>query len=79
MISQFKTGDRVKLKTSHQRMTVNGIARNCSFPGIALINDRYECVWHDGIKQQRAIFHTDELEWFVPRYDIFSLKNCWSL
>jgi uncharacterized protein YodC (DUF2158 family) len=79
MINQFKPGDLVKLKTGRQPMTIKGVATKPSSLGIVLINDQYECSWHDGLQQQKAIFHSDELEWFVPRYDMLQLKNCWSL
>jgi uncharacterized protein YodC (DUF2158 family) len=43
-------------------MTIRGFAFKPSSQGAIIIQDRYECVWHDGRKQQKAVFHKDSLE-----------------
>jgi uncharacterized protein YodC (DUF2158 family) len=64
MANHFKPGDLVRLKISNQIMTVVGI-----------IDDRYECVWHDGIKNQKAVFHKDALESIAPYFDSMHFAN----
>jgi uncharacterized protein YodC (DUF2158 family) len=75
MTNQFKAGDLVKLKISNQQMTVKGFATKPSSEGIILIKDRYECVWYDGAKHQRAVFHADALDRLAPYYDKMHFAN----
>jgi uncharacterized protein YodC (DUF2158 family) len=64
MANHFNLGDLVMLKISNQIMTVVGI-----------IDDRYECVWHDGTKNQKAVFHKDALESIASYYDSMHVAN----
>ncbi|HXL56028.1 MAG TPA: DUF2158 domain-containing protein [Chitinophagaceae bacterium] len=75
MTIQFKAGDLVKLKISHQHMTIKGFATQPSSQGTILIKDRFECVWYDGMKQQKAVFHKDALEWLAPYHDTLHFAN----
>ena len=75
MQNQFKAGDLVKLKISNQIMTVKGIATNPSSNGKVIINDRYECMWCDGTKNQKAVFSKDALEPIAPYYDSMHFAN----
>jgi uncharacterized protein YodC (DUF2158 family) len=75
MINQFKIGDLVKLKISNQQMTIRAFATKPSSEGILLIKDRFECVWYDGRKQQKAVFHQDALEWLAPYHDTMHFAN----
>jgi uncharacterized protein YodC (DUF2158 family) len=75
MQNQFKPGDLVKLKISNQKMTVKAIATKPSPKGIVIIEDRFECVWYDGTKSQKAVFHKDALESFPPYYDSMHYAN----
>ncbi len=75
MANELKAGDLVKLKESNQKMTVKSIATQPSSQGTALINDNYECVWYNGTKQQKAVFHKDALEWLTPYYDTLHFAN----
>lgn len=74
MANKLKAGDIVKLKGSNQKMTVKGIATP-SLPETELINDNYECVWYNGTKQQKAVFHKDTLDWLTPYYDTLHFAN----
>ena len=69
MNNLFKAGDTVRLKISSQQMTVKGLASRPSSQGNIFIEDRYECVWYDGKKHQKAVFHKDVLELLAPFYD----------
>jgi len=66
MATQFKTGDLVRLKSSNIKMMVKGFATKPSSKGAIIIEDRYLCVWHNGGKEQRAVFHKDALELYLP-------------
>ncbi len=70
-----KFGDLVKLKISSQQMTIKGFATKPSSQGIVLIKDRFECVWYDGSKQQKAVFHQDALERLAPYHDTMHFGN----
>jgi len=75
MANEFKIGDLVKLKISSQQMTIKGFATKPSANGTVLIKDRYECVWYDGEKKQKAVFHQDALEWLAPYHDSMHFGN----
>jgi uncharacterized protein YodC (DUF2158 family) len=75
MVNQFKIGDLVKLKISNQQMTIKGFATKPSSQGTVLIKDRYECIWYDGVKQQKAVFHQDALERLAPYHDTMHFGN----
>ena len=42
---------------------------------VGIIDDRYECVWHDGTKNQKAVFHKDALESIASYYDSMHVAN----
>jgi len=75
MTNRFKPGDLVKLKMSNQEMIVKGIAKKPSSNGTILIQDRYECVWFDGVHHQKAVFHVDALELLAPYHDTLHFGN----
>jgi len=75
MQNQFKPGDLVKLKICNQIMTVKGIATKPSSKGKVIIDHRYECVWYDGTKNQKTVFHKDALEPIAPYYDSMHFAN----
>ena len=75
MSSEFKPGDRVIFKLTSQQMIVKAIAKEPSSNGITIIEDRYVCMWFDGVKDQFAIFHKDLLESFPPYYDSMHYAN----
>jgi uncharacterized protein YodC (DUF2158 family) len=75
MSSPFKPGDLVKLKMSKQKMTVKAQATKPTSRGIIIIEDRYVCIWYDGEKEQKAVFHIDALEAFPPYYDSMHFAN----
>jgi uncharacterized protein YodC (DUF2158 family) len=62
MKNQFKPVDLVKLKVSGQTMTVKGLAIKPSPDGVITIEDRYECLWYNGTKKQKAVFYKDALD-----------------
>jgi uncharacterized protein YodC (DUF2158 family) len=62
MTSKFKAGDKVALKTGSPIMTIKNNAFSETPKGIVSIFNRYECVWSDGGKQQRAVFIEDVLK-----------------
>jgi uncharacterized protein YodC (DUF2158 family) len=61
MKNQFKPGDMVKLKASGQTVTIKDLAIRPSRDGVVTIEDKYVCIWYDGTKTQRAVFHEDAL------------------
>jgi uncharacterized protein YodC (DUF2158 family) len=75
MPTQFKPGNIVKFKISNQKMIVKALATKPSQNGRVVIEDRYECVWHDGTKNQKAVFHKDALEPIAPYYDSMHFAN----
>jgi len=75
MATQFKTGDLVRLKSSNIKMMVKGFATKPSSKGAIIIEDRYLCVWHNGGKEQRAVFHKDALELYPPFHDTMHFAN----
>jgi uncharacterized protein YodC (DUF2158 family) len=62
MIHKFKAGDIVRLKKGSHSMTVKGHATKPVTVGNIPIADKYECMWFDGIKSQKAIFQEDTIE-----------------
>ena len=62
MANKFKVGDVVKLKTGSSSMTIKGYANKHTADGLTQIPDKYECMWFDKSKQQKAIFHEDVIE-----------------
>ncbi len=62
MANKFKAGDTVKLKTGSPTMTVKGNATRSSENGNIMIQDKYECMWSDGNKIQKAVFREDILQ-----------------
>lgn len=62
MANKFKSGDIVKLKTGSQPMTVKGYAATHTPKGNVIITDKYECVWADGKKLQKAIFKEETIQ-----------------
>jgi uncharacterized protein YodC (DUF2158 family) len=75
MNNQFKPGDAVKLKISNMQMMIRGIANIPSEQESIAIKERYECVWYDNAKLQRAIFSKELLEWLAPNYDVLHFGN----
>ena len=61
MANKFKSGDKVALKTGSPVMTIASNAFTQTSKGIVSILNKYECVWSDGDKQQRAVFIEDVL------------------
>ena len=62
MANKFKAGDTGKLKTGSHTMTVKGNAIKSSEHGNISIPDKYECMWSDGQKIQKAVFREDILQ-----------------
>lgn len=62
MTSKFKAGDKVALKTGSPVMTITSNAFSNTPQGIVSILNKYECVWSDGNKQQKAVFIEDVLK-----------------
>ncbi|HXL58372.1 MAG TPA: DUF2158 domain-containing protein [Chitinophagaceae bacterium] len=62
MAHKFKSGDIVKLKKGSPSMTVKGNATKPVNIGNVQIADKYECMWFDGLKSQKAIFQEDAIE-----------------
>lgn len=62
MANKFKPGDRVVLKNSTTLMTIKGHPSTHTANGNVIIQDRYECLWHDGRKTQQAVFAEDALK-----------------
>ena len=61
MSSKFKAGDKVALKTGSPVMTIKSNAFSQTPHGNVSILNKYECIWSDGGKQQRAVFIEDVL------------------
>lgn len=62
MSMQFTPGDLVKLKVSNQVMSIKANAVSNSSGNKMIIADKYECVWFDGNKYQKAVFAAENLE-----------------
>ena len=62
MPNKFKEGDIVILKTGSQPMTIKGHAATHTHNGNIMITDKYECVWADGKKLQKAIFKEETIK-----------------
>ena len=62
MANKFKAGDTVKLKTGSHTMTVKGNATKLSEQKSVSIPDKYECMWSDGHKIQKAVFPEEILQ-----------------
>lgn len=62
MQRQFTPGDLVKLKISNQVMSIKANAVSNSSGDKIIIPDKYECVWYDGDKYQKAVFAAESLE-----------------
>ncbi|MGI8952411.1 MAG: DUF2158 domain-containing protein [Chitinophagaceae bacterium] len=75
MANEFKTGDLVKLKLSNQYMTIKCIEEKYTLQGTVLVRDNYECVWYNGQKRQKAIFHKDMLQLLAPYFDEMHFAN----
>jgi uncharacterized protein YodC (DUF2158 family) len=56
MPAKFKVNDRVQLISGSHAMTVVGHAKTHTPEGDIPIKDKYECVWFDGMKSQKAVF-----------------------
>jgi uncharacterized protein YodC (DUF2158 family) len=75
MAEQFKPGDLVMLKISNQKMNIKGIATKPSSHGLVIIEDTFVCVWVDGVKEQKGVFHKDALQAVAPYYDSLHFAN----
>jgi uncharacterized protein YodC (DUF2158 family) len=75
MAQQFEPGDLVMLKINKQKMTVKAFATKPTVTGIVTIEDRYLCVWFDGVKEQKAVFHNEALQLIAPYYDTMHFGN----
>jgi uncharacterized protein YodC (DUF2158 family) len=59
---KFKMNDRVQLISGSHTMTVVGNAKTHTAEGSVPIKDKYECLWFDGSKSQKAIFKETEIK-----------------
>jgi len=62
MPNKYKTGDIIILRTGSHSMTIKWNATAHTLNGNITIPDRYECVWFDGKKSQKAVFKEDEIK-----------------